>query len=58
MELREFYLLKRRRLGITLQQIADFFGVHKSTASRWETGKLPIPEAYMEYLNSKEREEK
>jgi transcriptional regulator with XRE-family HTH domain len=55
LELREMYLLKRRKLGITLQTIADCFGVHKSTVSRWETGKIPMPNEYMSWIDHKEK---
>lgn len=57
LELREIYLLKRRKLGITLQTIADCFRVHKSTVSRWETGKIPIPHDYMEWIDNIEKGE-
>lgn len=56
MELREFYHLKRRSLGITIQEIADKLKVNQSTVSRWETGKIPIAKEYIDYIDSKESE--
>jgi DNA-binding transcriptional regulator YiaG len=55
LETREIYFLKRRKLGITLQTIADYLNVNKSTVSRWETGKTHMPKAYINYITDKER---
>jgi transcriptional regulator with XRE-family HTH domain len=51
LETREVYLLKRRKLGITLEQVAKVFDIHKGTASRWETGKLKMPKKYMKWID-------
>jgi DNA-binding transcriptional regulator YiaG len=56
LETRDIYHIKRRKLGISLQTIADHFQVNKSTVSRWETGKTPMPKGYMKYIDNKENE--
>jgi predicted transcriptional regulator len=58
MELREVYHLKRRKLGVTLQEIAAHLKVHHSSVSRHETGKINFNYAkeYMIYIDTKERE--
>lgn len=50
---REVYFMKRRRLGITLQEIADYLRVHKSSLSRYETGKMNFQyeQQYQEYID-------
>lgn len=55
MEVREFYLLKRRQLGIKITDIAEFLGVNASTISRFETGKIVMSKAkdYMQYIDNK-----
>jgi DNA-binding transcriptional regulator YiaG len=52
LEERETYHLKRRRLGISCQQVADALGVHKATVSRWETGKCPMSKDYMDFIDN------
>lgn len=54
LEIRETYHLKRRRLGISCQAIANLLGVHKATVSRWETGKIPMSKEYMELIDELE----
>ena len=34
----------RHRAGLTLQQVADMYGVTKAAVSHWETGKRLPPE--------------
>jgi transcriptional regulator with XRE-family HTH domain len=53
---KEIYLIKRRRLGITLQEIADCLGVHKGTISRYENNLInfSLAEQYKKYIISKE----
>jgi hypothetical protein len=54
-ELREFYLLKRRQLGIKMIDIAEYLGVNVSTISRHERGlvKFRKEKEYMEYIDNK-----
>lgn len=58
MELRDVYHLKRRKLGITLQEIAEYLRVHHSSISRHETGKInfSLANEYMNYIDTKELE--
>jgi transcriptional regulator with XRE-family HTH domain len=53
---KEMYLIKRRRLGITLQEIADHLGVHKCSISRYENDKLnfTLDKEYKNYIDNKE----
>jgi predicted transcriptional regulator len=55
---RELYFMKRRRLGITHQEIADYLGVNQSTISRYEAGKMnfKFSEKYKEYIDSIEKQ--
>jgi transcriptional regulator with XRE-family HTH domain len=55
LETRELYHLKRRKLGISLQTIADQLNVNKSTVSRWETGKTHLPIDYINYIDNIEK---
>lgn len=54
----DIYHLKRRKLGITLKEIADYLHVHHSTISRHETGKInfSLVNEYINYIDSKEKE--
>ncbi|MCY1464732.1 hypothetical protein D9M71_827960 [compost metagenome] len=58
MELREFYLLKRRKLDIKLIDIAEHLGVNVSTISRHERGivKFKKEKEYMDYIDQKEKQ--
>jgi DNA-binding transcriptional regulator YiaG len=58
MEQREIYLLKRRKLGIKMIEIAECLGVNVSTISRHERGivKFKQEKEYMKYIDSKEKE--
>lgn len=60
MENREFYLLKRRRLGIKMIDVAEYCKVNVSTISRHERGlvKFAKEKDYMEYIDNKEMERK
>lgn len=49
---REIYQIKRKRMKITLQQVADGLNVTRATVSRWETGVLPLPCKYKDYIDS------
>jgi transcriptional regulator with XRE-family HTH domain len=53
---KEIYLIKRRRLGITLQEIADCLGVHKGTLSRYENNLInfSLADKYKKYIDNKE----
>ena len=53
LETYELYHIKRRKLGLSLQQIADHLKVNKSTVSRWETGKTSMSKEYINYINTK-----
>jgi DNA-binding transcriptional regulator YiaG len=55
LETRELYHIKRRKLGISLQTIADHFQVNKSTVSRWETGKTSLPIEYIRFIDNYKR---
>jgi transcriptional regulator with XRE-family HTH domain len=56
MEPREFYLLKRRKLNISMIEIAQALGVSQSMISLFETGKrnFTLVNEYMNYIDSKE----
>jgi transcriptional regulator with XRE-family HTH domain len=54
LETREIFLLKRRKLGLSLETIAEDLNVNKSTVSRWETGKTHMPKKYINYINNVE----
>lgn len=58
MEQREIYLIKRRRLKISMTEIAEALGVSQSMISRYETGdrNFSLANQYMEYIDSKEKE--
>ncbi len=50
-------LKRRKKLGLTLQEVADLVGVTKSTIQRYETGKietpkLPVIQAIAKALNA------
>jgi transcriptional regulator with XRE-family HTH domain len=53
---RELYFMKRRKLRITHQEIADFLGVNQSSISRYERGEINFQHAqeYMNYIDNKE----
>jgi transcriptional regulator with XRE-family HTH domain len=57
LDIKDIYFLKRRKLGITLQEIADYLGVHKSSLSRYETGKMNfcLAHKYQQYIDSKDK---
>jgi predicted transcriptional regulator len=56
MHKRDIYHIKRRNLGITLQEIAGVLGVHHSSISRHETGKINFQyaEQYYKYIDNKQ----
>lgn len=58
MKRRDMYHLKRRKLGITLKEIADYLNVHHTSISRHETGKnnFSLAEDYYSYIDNKEKE--
>jgi predicted transcriptional regulator len=58
MKRRDLYHLKRRKLGITLKEIADFLNVHHTSISRHETGKINFSRAdeYYNYIDNTEKE--
>lgn len=40
MNIGEFIYLKRKELGLTLEEVGNFVGVSKSTVKKWETGYI------------------
>lgn len=54
---REIYFMKRRKLGITHQELADFLGVNQSSISRYERGEINfrLAKDYKKYINEKEK---
>jgi transcriptional regulator with XRE-family HTH domain len=53
---RELYFMKRRKLKITHQEIADFLGVNQSSISRYERGEINFKheQSYRNYIDNKE----
>lgn len=53
---KELYFLKRRKLHITHQEIADYLGVNQSSISRYERGEINFKFAneYKNYIDNKE----
>lgn len=58
MDNKDLYLLKRRKLGITHQELSQALGVSQSMISRYETGKrnFTLIKEYMDYIDKKEVE--
>ncbi|CAM3677135.1 hypothetical protein GCM10009865_47410 [Aeromicrobium ponti] len=56
LEIGEIYLMKRKRLKITLDEVAAYLGCNKSSISRWENGKMKfrLEKQYMNYIDQKE----
>jgi transcriptional regulator with XRE-family HTH domain len=52
---REKYLIKRRNLKITHQEIADMLGVNQSSISRYERGEInfKFEKEYKEYIDKR-----
>lgn len=53
---KEIYFMKRRKLGITHQELADYLGVNQSSISRYERGLINFKYAkkYKQYINDRE----
>ncbi len=41
----------RLDLGLTMSNLADWFGVHQKSVSRWERGERPIPDDFLPKLD-------
>jgi transcriptional regulator with XRE-family HTH domain len=54
LEEREIYFMKRRRLNIPMQEIADAIGVNQSSISRYERGQinLQFEQQYRDYIDN------
>ncbi|ODG93719.1 hypothetical protein BED47_00685 [Gottfriedia luciferensis] len=55
--LREIYWIKRKRLKITTQEIADAIGVNRTNISRYENNKSDLRKAaqYRAYIDKVEK---
>jgi transcriptional regulator with XRE-family HTH domain len=54
---REIYFMKRRKLHITHQEIAEYLGVNQSSISRYERGEINfrLADDYKKYIDNKEK---